>query len=541
MPSRSTCLTGGVRREAFFILIMAAFLAPSSASASLVFEAFVPIKGKCHWAQINSETGVLVTAWPVDSPQCPSFVNRTKAADGSQLFAVKLWLKSQSRTALWQLRKGAKSLDVLPQIHNLVLGWSAGGAVRAVTENLTADVDPNALQAVGPPETEEDIKEIEADQWKCDCYRYVLKKGAWQPEGGETVETHEGMRGPACAEFMSDWTSTKADYSGYLFFDDNSKDGPPSDLGEHGFSSSLELDITRSGKPCLKACKKGDLLRRYAFSTEWYEGHMLTGQVATLKAGKWQLVEGVEGRLREFFRIDDQLIFCTEKGFGGWDHKSAKRLWWRNSPACPFKDTVRFLSALDGIDFNQNNSTDLRPYGPIPNRPPRKFAGDKTCTAKLWVNKPGGVPVLRRDSPKTEKPIGTLADTSYFTIVSGRKGLVRYKNPTDVDGLPITPTAGLIPSDHVFVSIALRYPGENKVERASGPSELVLYEMPWEDAKHVVRWTAPHPDKQKARQIVDVFGCVGGWLKVKYHDGRKNEIGWLHPRNQCANQRTTCP
>jgi hypothetical protein len=537
------CLVGLLPRKGrtMPLLLAIALLAPGKASAAALLEAFTPINGKCHWTQINSETGRVLSAWPVDSPKCPTHANRTTAADGSQLFAVKFRSKSPSRTALWQLRKGAKALDVLPRIHNLTLGWKAGGALRAVTENFRADVDPNALQADAPPKTEEDFKEIADNQWKRNCYRYILKNGAWKPEGGETVETHEGMRGPACLGFMKDWSSSAADYSDHLFFVDNSKDGPPSGLGEHGFGISTNLDITHSGKPCLKACKNSEILRRYAFSIEWYEGHMLSGQVATFKAGKWQLVQGVFGTLREFFRADDQLIFCTEKGFGGWDHNNAKRLWWRASPTCPFKEPVtvsQLLGAFDGIDLNQKNSG-LPPFGL-----PRKFVGDKTCTARLWVNKPEGVPVLRRASPKTEKPIGTLAGTTYFKIVSGRRGLVRFKNPTDVDGMPTTgPQSGLIPSKHVFVSVALRSHTDIHDEPYFDGQrpELVLFESPWVDAKPVIKWTAPHPSVTKAQQIIDVFGCVGGWIKIKYHDGRANYVGWLHPKNQCSNQRTTCP
>jgi hypothetical protein len=148
------------------------------------------------------------------------------------------------------------------------------------------------------------------------------------------------MRGPTCAELVSDWSSTRADHSEYIFH--TSGTIPKGEIAQ-GLSWGVlfDLDHTLSGKPCLKNCKPGELLRRYAFSVEWYEGHMLTGSVASMSNSKWQLLEGLDGKLLEFFRHGDQLILCTAKGFGAWDHASAKPLWWQDSPVCPLRKMAR--------------------------------------------------------------------------------------------------------------------------------------------------------------------------------------------------------
>jgi hypothetical protein len=119
MPTHPTSMAAVARRSTCLVLVSAGLLVSTSASASLVFEAFVPIYGKCHWAQINSETGVMGPTWPVESAKCPSDVNRTKAADGTQLFAVTFENRS---TALWQLRTGAQTLDLLPPISSFLRG-----------------------------------------------------------------------------------------------------------------------------------------------------------------------------------------------------------------------------------------------------------------------------------------------------------------------------------------------------------------------------------------------------------------------------------
>ena len=175
----SDCFIGLLPRKGrtkSLILVMS-LLAPRIASAADLLEAFVPINGKCHWTRINSEMGSVVSAWPVDSPKCPTHANRTKATDGTQLFAVTF--RENGRTALWQLRKDAKSLDVLPKITELELGWKEADSLRALTTTAQAFTDGSASKEVEAKLTEEEIADLEEDQWTAPCFFYLLKGDAW--------------------------------------------------------------------------------------------------------------------------------------------------------------------------------------------------------------------------------------------------------------------------------------------------------------------------------------------------------------------------
>jgi hypothetical protein len=175
---------------------------------------------------------------------------------------------------------------------------------------------------------------------------------------------------------------------------------------------------------------------------------------------------------------------------------------------------------------------------------PKAFSGDPTCTATLWVIKPGGVSVVQKNSRSPQKPVGTLYETIAFTIVSAQNGSVRFKNPTvfrhaKSNRVPLAsgPQTGWVHAQYVSVDTKFRYPDRKT-------PELILYDSPFEDGRPVVRWTPSDragPNGKNWRGIDEVLGCIGGWLKVELRDASQtSHIGWLHPENQCANQRTNC-
>jgi len=63
----------------------------------------------------------------------------------------------------------------------------------------------------------------------------------------------------------------------------------------------------------------------------------LTGGVITWDESGWKSLDEFEGGLQEFFLLGNRLILCNDKGFGGWDHVTGTRSWWKESTACPFQ------------------------------------------------------------------------------------------------------------------------------------------------------------------------------------------------------------
>lgn len=374
---------------------------PSTASPGpltmQILQGFVLKDGLCHFVHLDAATGRTAQSWTVHSKGCPDRVHRTIAADGSQLFAVRFG--PSGGTALWQLQKGAQSLDVLLKAHNLELAWKEGGKVHGMTANTAADPDRHELEAKEPKTDQElptkrleeltaeendavgsDVEELtaeeveeltaeeleameegqwevtaeepenmEEDQWRASCYVNVLEDGLWKVLREQEIETHEGMRPPICEELFPKWDSNVRDYAGLDFRVDKQKEAYKNLAAEEIWVEHPPLNVTKSGAPCQSPCKNEELLHRFAFSAEWYEGYVLTGRVASWDRGGWKLLEGLDGALAEFFVLSEQIIFCSEEGFGSWDAKTGKRIWWRASPTCPFQKAVEIKQT--GLDL----------------------------------------------------------------------------------------------------------------------------------------------------------------------------------------------
>jgi len=224
------------------------------------------------------------------------------------------------------------------------MAWIESGQVHATTFGAKAD---EAFVEVEPGEEEfEELTEEEIEeQWVGDCYTYALTVGLpgtgdrdgllWELVREETVELHEGQRRPYCDYGDNEWSSTSNGYYQYNFetFEDAHTYADAEQ--EVGCGIVYEMDATKSGKPCIQDCDDGELLRRYAFGNEWFEGPVLKGGVVTFDGDSWSSLEGLEGSLREFFLAGDQLIVCTDEGFGAWDHVAGTRTWWKDTPTCP--------------------------------------------------------------------------------------------------------------------------------------------------------------------------------------------------------------
>jgi hypothetical protein len=306
-----------------------------------IVKAFIPNGDHCQWTHLNTVTGSPVASWSMNNAKCPQRAIQTKNYS-SELFA----LKHDSQTPLWQLTANDKILKALPTIHNLEFAWQDHNEVYAITANVEAHIDLNNLEEdtsleQDTPLTPEALEQLETSQWQATCYVYKLKDASWQLQNKAEVDTHEGMRGPVCADLVDNWSSTNKDYSGLLF----QRNGISPDLIPNGklaqnlnWGILFDLDKTRTGNPCGKRCKPSELVARYAFSIDWYEGYSLTGSVMSYTDSKWQPLAGLKGKLKNFFSQGEQIIFCTELGFGAWDHNTATALWWKNSPSCPLQN-----------------------------------------------------------------------------------------------------------------------------------------------------------------------------------------------------------
>ncbi|MCJ8311945.1 MAG: hypothetical protein HRU38_07130 [Saccharospirillaceae bacterium] len=306
-------------------------------------EAFILEDGICFWSHLDAQTGSVIGSWPVESTKCPDRFNYTSSTSsdsssiissdnfsdtssdkGSQLFAVQI----DGKTALWRLDNGAKKLDILPTIHNLEFAWWEQGKLKAVTAHGKADDIPTPYieEKVEDltPLTAEELEEIMSEQWIASCFIYELNNNEWQFKSEQIIETYEGMRGPTCQDLVNNWSNTGGDYSNFTF--DNAEL-----VIEPNTKQVLHLGLLTG----LQSSQKGQIMQRYAFSTDWYEGFYLTGLVARQNQdNSWSLLEDLKGELTEFFWLEEQLILCTENGFGAWG-LNTERLWWRDNSNCP--------------------------------------------------------------------------------------------------------------------------------------------------------------------------------------------------------------
>jgi len=315
-------------------VVPAAVSHPATPSKN-VLKGFVYIEGSCHWAHLDAATGEILQASPIPSQTCPYRAIVTTSPEGTTLMAVHF----PEHNELWRQEGATADVVEIPGHPYLEMAWVESGRVHATTfgfkmDHVFEEPDPDAL----PMEpTDEELE----DQWRHDCYTSALAEGATEPESTwelvreERVELSEGSMRPHCPVGDVAWASTTTDYAQYNFetFEDSASFG---ELDE-GLSWGIvyEMDATKSGEPCIQDCDDGELLRRYAFGYMWFEGPMLGGGVAMLDGETWTALEGLEGGLQEFFLVGDQLILCTGKGFGGWNHAAGTRTWWKDTPACP--------------------------------------------------------------------------------------------------------------------------------------------------------------------------------------------------------------
>jgi len=310
---------------------------PPDPDAAPSIHAFVPIDGACNYAHLNAANGEPVQQWAAPTPECPNRAFAHMGPEGAQLFSVHF----SDSSAAWRLDVGATELIALPPLSHMEMAWSESGDVFAQTYGDKADEGIESPSAEPVVVSEEPSDTGHESQWSQDCYVYKLSDAGWMLVKENTVELAEGEDRPYCHYPDITWGSTSNRYHHFNFEGyDDSETYPPEDENE-GFGIVMEMDATRSGIPCGQDCPDGDLLRRYAFGNDWFEGPVLTGgviSVAGKRGSQWASVEGLNGGVREFFVMNGQLILCSENGFGGWDHATATPTWWKDTPICPIQN-----------------------------------------------------------------------------------------------------------------------------------------------------------------------------------------------------------
>ena len=300
-------------------------------------QGFAEIDGVCHWVDLEVPTGAVLQKRTLPTKRCPNRAIVTTSPEGTTLMAVHF----PEHNELWRQQGLAADVVKIPGHPYLELAWMESGRVHATTFDFKMDHVFDETDSDAPPTEPTDV-ELE-DQWRHTCYTSALNEGTadskatWELVREETVELSEGDSRPYCPVGDVAWASTSRDTRGYSFetFEDSSSYGQL----EEGFSWGIvyEMDATKSGEPCFQDCPEGELLRRYAFGYMWLEGPLLGGGVAALDGETWSLLQGGEGDLQGFFLVDDALIVCTHKGFGAWEHATARPLWWKESQACPWQ------------------------------------------------------------------------------------------------------------------------------------------------------------------------------------------------------------
>jgi hypothetical protein len=171
-------------------------------------------------------------------------------------------------------------------------------------------------------------------------------------------------------------------------------------------------------------------------------------------------------------------------------------------------------------------------------------AGDESCSLMLWVTDPDPNGLNVRAIPNgSAEVIGTLPKSTEITAINSKDGWIQFKKPIsgpELDWKPLTtgPQTGWVHGSLVTTTLRDRW-----TDDAEG-GHFTVYTKPAEASKPVAKWThgewwSPANDMPA---IQKVLACQKGWLKVDLVDGKKAAAtGWVHPKNQCPNQVTTCP
>jgi hypothetical protein len=300
-------------------------------------QGFVTKDGQCQWTSLDAATGEALWAWATPTTECPGRAFATKNAEGARVFSVTIG----EGKALWLQGTPTGDLKPLPNIPHVEMARFESDRVHATTFGLKADaVIKKRVLKEGeeefPPMSQEEID----NQWKHSCYTYALTDGSeagaagWKLVREDQVELHEGAGSPYCNYGRAEFASTTHEYFQYNF---SFVVAPPTS-GEQSWGLVEEMDVTKSGEPCGEPCKEDQILRRYAFGNYWFEGPRLSGSVGTWSDDQWSALDGLDGSLEEFFLAGDQLIVCTDQGFGAWNQAAGTRTWWVDSPSCPLRD-----------------------------------------------------------------------------------------------------------------------------------------------------------------------------------------------------------
>ena len=174
-------------------------------------------------------------------------------------------------------------------------------------------------------------------------------------------------------------------------------------------------------------------------------------------------------------------------------------------------------------------------------------ADAEPCGLMLWVTDPDPKGLNVREAPNgTAKVTGTLPGATEFTAINSSDGWIQFKEPIafqpekGLEWVPIKtgPQTGWVHGSLVTTSLRDRWTEEGK------GGHFTVFTEPAETSAPVAMWThgewwSPSNDMPA---IQKVLACHEGWLKVDLVDGKKAaHTGWVHPKNQCPNQVTTCP
>ena len=303
-----------------------------------VIRGFVDIEEHCHWVHLDAATGEVLRSRPLPTQNCPNRAIVNTSTAGTTLMAVHF----AEHNELW-LQRGANAeiMEIVGDPH-LEMAWEASGRVYATTVDFKMGhvVEWPDLNTVSTMPIDE---EREADNHR-DCYTYAWSEGpttsepTWELIREETIERSEESMSPHCPVGDLPWSTTRNDYAEYAFHALADAQQPHGDVAP-GYTWGIvtDIDATRSGPPCFPDCDEDELLRRYAFAHMWLGGPVLGGGAMAWDGQTWANIEGLQSNVQEFLLAGDQLILCTDDGFGAWDHATATPIWWKDSWTCPLQ------------------------------------------------------------------------------------------------------------------------------------------------------------------------------------------------------------